>query len=465
MQYSLLFASSILIQKEELSTITVTTDQSAIDHIVEAQILIDLGEYDKSIAYLNLISQRYKGNNKEVEARLLGGLARNHLKMGLNREAVQLWQEAIVVVESSTNDPYLLGVFYNNMSLAFLNLGETDKARKNLLKSLEINPAAQTYQKLSDLVLDTDKDFELSNFYLTSGLTHINDTLVKIRPYFNDTYLKDLNRASIEEGYAYHYFVKGDYESALEKYQEVLSIAEGLKRVSLRVDILKKIGHLYQSIGDSENATEYLTKYISLNDSLRIIQNNTLSVPLQDFIQEKDKETTQEKNQNTGYKIILIAFILVVVFFTLYSYRKRKKNIELIGNSIKAENKSFSTALAPKTENDLLRKLNEFEASNNFLDKNMSFSTLVAYLDSNAKYLRQILKNNKNSDYNNYINELRIRYIVDKLKTDPEYLSYKISYLAEECGFSSHSKFSADFKRVMNVSPSEYISNIKNDRG
>lgn len=112
-----------------------------------------------------------------------------------------------------------------------------------------------------------------------------------------------------------------------------------------------------------------------------------------------------------------------------------------------------------------MRKLDKFEASNEFLNENMSFSTLVAYLDSNTKYLRKILKDNKNTDYNNYINELRIRYIVNKLKTDPGYLNYKISYLAEESGFSSHSKFSADFKRVMNISPSEFISNLRNDNG
>ena len=93
----------------------------------------------------------------------------------------------------------------------------------------------------------------------------------------------------------------------------------------------------------------------------------------------------------------------------------------------------------------------------------MSCSTLVSHLNTNAKYLRHIFKNNKNTDNNNYINELRIHYIVDKLKTDPAYLNYKISYLAEECGFSSHSKFSASFKSILKLAPSEFINNLKND--
>lgn len=33
------------------------------------------------------------------------------------------------------------------------------------------------------------------------------------------------------------------------------------------------------------------------------------------------------------------------------------------------------------------------------------------------------------------------------MKNDPAYLHYKISYLSSECGFSSHSKFAAIFKK------------------
>lgn len=44
-------ANTITQEERLFSTMTVATDQSALDHIIEAQILIDLGEYDKSITY------------------------------------------------------------------------------------------------------------------------------------------------------------------------------------------------------------------------------------------------------------------------------------------------------------------------------------------------------------------------------------------------------------------------------
>jgi|SRR5690554_1179809 len=348
------------------------------------------------------------------------------------------------------------------MSLAYINLDETEKAQQNLLHSLEEFPLVQTYQKLSDLVLDKYKDFELSNFYLTSGLALINDiTYARPRIYVDDAYTKKLNLAYITEGYGYHYYVKNDLETSLEKYREVLAIAEDLKRVNLRIEMLKKLGYLYQEMGDSEKSTNYFAKHISLSDSLRIIMNNSLSIPVHNFIDEKVDEAKKGDSGNTINIIIIISLISIGLFFTIFGYRKRK-NLKLEKNS-KDENKNKSNdlILSQKTENEILLKLAEFEASHDFLDKDMSLSVLIGRLNTNNKYFRQILKKHKKKDYNAYINELRINYIANKLETDPEYLNYKISYLADESGFSSHSKFSADFKRVVKSSPSEFIEKIK----
>src|SRR5690554_7649728 len=113
------------------------------------------------------------------------------------------------------------------------------------------------------------------------------------------------------------------------------------------------------------------------------------------------------------------------------------------------------------TKRQLQRRIKIFEDSKKFLSPNMKFSTLVSFLDTNPKYLNHFLKTNYNTDYNTYINDLRINYIVEQLKTKPTYRKYKISHLAKESGFSSHSNFSANFKRVTQLSPSEYIEKVK----
>lgn len=461
LQCSLLRADNNVQNDRLFPTMIVSTDQSAIEHIKKAQILIDLGEFDKSITYLNIISQRYQGDSKEVEARLLGGLARNYLKLGLNTKAIQFWEEAIKIIEDSKDDLYLKAVFRNNMSLAYLNLNEPEKAHKNLLQSLEDYPLMQTYQKLSDLVLDRDKDFEKSNFYLTSGLKALNDPTSEFKIYIDKIYSDKLNLAYLTEGYGYHYYVKNDLETSLQKYQEVLALAEDLKRVNLRIEMLKKLGYLYQDMGNPEKSTLYFAKHIKLSDSLRIIMNNSLSIPVYNLASENFQQTEEENF--SIFIIIGVAFIGIVAFITLYAIRKKNENI--VEEDISEKNpKQNDTNLSQKIEEDLMQKLHEFENSDEFLNKDMSFSSLVTYLNTNEKYLRQFLKCNLDKDYNTYINELRIRYIVEKLKTDPDYLHYKVIYLAKESGFSSHSNFSSNFRQFVGQTPSEFINGLKRSK-
>src|SRR5690606_8859806 len=109
------------------------------------------------------------------------------------------------------------------------------------------------------------------------------------------------------------------------------------------------------------------------------------------------------------------------------------------------------------TETELLKKLEKFENDNEFLNNNLSLALLSANLNTNTKYLSHIINKHKKKDFSSYINELRILYIVQKIKKDPNYHNYKISYLASECGFSSHSKFATVFRNTTGLTPSSFL--------
>uniref|UniRef100_UPI0021BAAFB5 helix-turn-helix domain-containing protein n=1 Tax=Streptococcus mitis TaxID=28037 RepID=UPI0021BAAFB5 len=79
--------------------------------------------------------------------------------------------------------------------------------------------------------------------------------------------------------------------------------------------------------------------------------------------------------------------------------------------------------------------LKRFENSKRFNNKDISLSVLAGQFDTNTKYLSEVINSHYNMNFNTYINRLRINYIVEKLKTDPNFMNYKISYLAENCGF------------------------------
>ena len=58
---------------------------------------------------------------------------------------------------------------------------------------------------------------------------------------------------------------------------------------------------------------------------------------------------------------------------------------------------------------------------------------------------------------------LDYRYDLKKLKNEPNFCNYKISYLAELCGFSSHSSFATVFKSIIGISPIKFIDLLKNE--
>lgn len=115
-----------------------------------------------------------------------------------------------------------------------------------------------------------------------------------------------------------------------------------------------------------------------------------------------------------------------------------------------------------ETEQKLLIKLREFEASRLFLEKGFSFTKLASWMGTNNKYLSFLLNAQKSGDFNNYINQLRIDYITRRLVDNVEFRQYKIAVLAEETGFSSHSQFTAVFKNLRGITPSVFIARLRN---
>merc|ERR1711974_328919 len=106
----------------------------------------------------------------------------------------------------------------------------------------------------------------------------------------------------------------------------------------------------------------------------------------------------------------------------------------------------------------------KFEASKKFLNKDMSLAVLAGQFETNTKYLSGVINKHYDDNFNTFINKLRINYIIDKLKSDPNYINYKISFLAEESGYSSHSSFATVFKSIIGMSPVTFIKLIQKER-
>ena len=121
-------------------------------------------------------------------------------------------------------------------------------------------------------------------------------------------------------------------------------------------------------------------------------------------------------------------------------------------------------SISSKTENDLLRKLELFEKNKGFIKKDVNLASLSKQIETNTKYLSEIIKTHRQKQFNSYLNELRVNYIVNRLQNEPKYINTKVSYLASDCGFASHSTFTTTFTQIMNESPSAFVKRIKEEQ-
>lgn len=179
---------------------------------------------------------------------------------------------------------------------------------------------------------------------------------------------------------------------------------------------------------------------------------------------------------NMKLYFMILYLLIIVAFVALYVLLRRKRRKKLSASEQQEvhaaqeavpETETGMTALswAPEdkeimsceVKEEILKKLAAFEEGCKFTDKHFNLSALSVKLKTNTKYLSYVINNCKKKDFNSYINELRILYIIKKMEENPAYLHYKISYLADESGFSSHSKFTSVFKSVVGMSPSRYM--------
>mgnify|MGYP003563549034 CR=1 FL=1 len=62
-----------------------------------------------------------------------------------------------------------------------------------------------------------------------------------------------------------------------------------------------------------------------------------------------------------------------------------------------------------ETEQMLLKKLERFENTTKFTNKDISLAVLAGQFDTNTKYLSEVINSNFNMNFNAYINKLRIK--------------------------------------------------------
>ncbi len=276
------------------------------------------------------------------------------------------------------------------------------------------------------------------------------------------------------------YFIQGREEEAITQFKTIDSLYKNFKDLfpELRQGYKILIDH-YKEKNDKENQLLYLNRLIAvdsiLNSNYRYIDNKiTKDFDTSNLILDKERlinDLNQSNSSKSKSIVFLIITLTLVSLFLIFNYHKRRRDKrrfdELVNKNNKEKdqdiinNKQSLNYLSEDVVESVKMELHKFETKEEYLNPNISVNNLAKKMNTNSKYLSVFINHYKQVKFTDYINDLRINYAIEKLKTDKKFRKYTIKAIAETVGFSNPVSFSQAFYKKTGIKPSYFIKKLE----
>jgi len=117
--------------------------------------------------------------------------------------------------------------------------------------------------------------------------------------------------------------------------------------------------------------------------------------------------------------------------------------------------KYAGSGLTERQKKLLVRKLEKLMKEKIYLNEKLSIDEVAEKLETNSKYLSQVINETHGQNFYTYINTYRVRE-AQRLLKDSKNQKYSIQGIARLAGFSSKSSFNEAFRRIIGMTPSQF---------
>lgn len=434
-------------------------------------------QHDKALNnYLKAEQQIWQRNSPHLNFQIKYGIAQIKYYLGFYDEAISLYRECIVYFEEENDRAYLNSL--HGLGLCYTKIGKYDL-------TTEINNLGIEQGRLFD---NTSMEFY---FMHSEGINQCQKSNYKVAIKLLNNTLPNiiLSKDHANENVAYFYIGKSNWE---------------LKQYDAAIGYFKKIDRLFQKenyiLPDHRKGYEYLIDYYkqkSDTDSQLLYINQLLKVDkilakdykylLKKIVKEYDtKELLYAKNKienamlQTRIAACLVLSIMAAII--IFLIRKNKKNQMLfeelmnrnttlknineiteiiLPTCIESDKIATTQEISPEIESAIVKKLEKFELTKKYLEKDMNLTKMATILHTNSKYVTKVIAKHRGKGTIEYITELKLDYIVEMLKTDSKYRNYTNVALAKEAGFRTTQNFTRAFKKHTGINPTYFSYKLK----
>ena len=226
--------------------------------------------------------------------------------------------------------------------------------------------------------------------------------------------------------YSDFYFSRKNYPAAVATLEQALPLEKAVGNPYLTKTIAEKLSVSLLALGDKARFDDFRKKAETAQNDLDTRITQATNLAFENLQREKTEKVEQARHFQSGIAIALgsvASSILLLWLVTRWIFKTKSRHLQdvisylkLIKN-IEAKKPAKPTAknlsIPKETEELLLAKLERFEAGKKYLTKDFSLAQLAALFETNTKYLSEIINKYKQKNFNSYVNELRIRYVVE----------------------------------------------------
>lgn len=391
-----------------------------------------LGKNDEAIQLFTSCLQYFKDTNPRAYLNTLHSLGLVYNKAGDYGKSLEMVAQGNIAANDLNN---------HSMDAYFLHLkGINEYFRENYASAIK-------HLKASISEIHDNKDYgnvAVANFYIGKSLWHLKRYREGL------PYLKQVDQALINNGYI---------------------------RPDLRESFELLIGY-YKDKGELEKVLYYVDRLLVADSILttthdKLYDNIQLHYDTAELRQEKEN-IKKELFQQLRYRNLLIVgsaclgILVIGLTATLYRHSRRNRIFQELMENKKPAGKPIGDIpkellIPQETVDKILSRLEKWKQAQRFLESNITRASMAVYLETNVHYVSDVISHYYGKSFTEYINDLKIDYIIDQLKTDKHKRMFTHEALAKEAGFGTTQSFVTAFKARAGISPNFFSAKIRKE--
>ncbi|WP_106790964.1 helix-turn-helix domain-containing protein [Aquimarina sp. Aq78] len=437
-----------------------------------------VGDFDKSLdCYIAALKYSKKANNMNFYYLTKHNIASLKKRIGEFEEAAVMFKE--VINYEDKNNISGIGHLATILYLA-------DSYRK-----LEYKDSATFYNKIGIKESLKDSIDIYDYFVLNEGINLFYkqqyqaslDSINKALIFFEDAKPRDEEILVIAYLHLAKLYKKFDNKEKCLDF--LLKINQSYKRSNFACKEMREsytmLIDYYKSKDNKDRQLHYINELLSVDSILdkrykSLNKKITKDYDTPNLLRDKEEiiASLEAEKSSSATQILIISSLLVLslggVGYYYYNQRRYKKRfLQLLDTNTPQETTPIPppkdntgiTTISPDTLEQLLAHFKQFEKNQKYLAPNINSKDLAKSFGSNSSYLSLVVNTYKQKTLSQYINDLRIDFVVEKLQSDSKFRKYTIKAIAQEVGFNTAEAFSKTFYKKTGIYPSYFIKKLE----